>query len=1088
MATWREVIEDENYQKLSTGEKIKTKNEFFNNVIAKSDKYKSLPQDNRIRIASDFFTPKTEEGLKTLLPEKPTVGQIAKYATEYFQTQSPFAVLDKPVEELARFIEPDSAKPGIPGALEFFPRQIASELLRGYKPSTAGAFGLGMKAVKPIAKPVGQFIASKIPQRIKEVLARNLTVGKGQPQAYQEMVKETLLERQAGAREAEDVAKVLTVKPTKEAAQAKELLAQEGLSPKTQEILKKKALETEPLTKTEQQYVGRIFRKEIDIGGKLPRIAESPELTRKIAKNVEVEVAFNPKVKSLQDDLELINKSLRDKETLAEGLVGKEFRTDTGFIEKATEVSKIGKTLKSGKPSTKRFDIGIVSEPVSPVPPTASPIPSNLLRNPIKYRNEISDKIRTINEQLDEEGISYLEKNTQLMVTEKKTLEKQLEQVEHIIRTTKQVSKLPTTNKFQNLSRQSLLQQRKVLSKQLQNEIKDVELGVRSNYHLFNREFTEQIRNHPKYRQLSSIADEGRAVMDKWSTALANSGIPKEQTQKVIEENIGSYMARMYSSKLKPQEGSLGLFKNLRLRLNGLKHRKDLSAEVLNAMGEIKEPALPTAIRVKEISTSIANNKLFNKVAQNPEWVAGTNVGGKLIKMPDSLSVGALKGKWVIPEIAEDINAITNINKQSQGMYLKALSAWKYGKVVLNPAAQARNVLSNAILLDLSGTNHLRQAQLFPKAFTELLSKGKLYKQAIKDGAIGGEFIGTETMQKLKDFYLKTQEGNLQKFLRIAGIPFKIPGELYQGMEQSAKLVKYMDVLGKTGNSKLAAQEAQKWLFNYNEIPKFIDWARKSPLGAPFITFTYKSIPRIAEAMVNRPLAVYKYKALFDSINETSRKYQGMTPVDYSRQKKLLPSWVLKDIGGMPTNVLLPWKDQYSRTQWLNLEYILPIGQAPEMLERGLAGFVGSPAFNITADIIKNMDFRGKQIVPPEATKTEAAQIYAEYIYRQLAPSLAPGGYSYEKIRAGLAKEPEKFNAERTRTITPALLDTLLGIKINPLDVEEAEQFKWWDKKKRLDALKQEFYRIINNPVIKEEYREKKIEGIFKKQEKVLGE
>ena len=1041
MATWREVIEDENYQKLSTGEKIKTKNEFFNNVIVKSDKYKSLPQDNRIRIASDFFTPKTEEGLKASLPEKPTVGQIAKYATEYFQTQSPFAVLDKPVEELARFIEPDSAKPGIPGALEFFPRQIASELLRGYKPSTAGAFGLGMKAVKPIAKPVGQFIASKIPQRIKEVLARNLTVGKGQPQAYQEMVKETLLERQAGAREAEDVAKVLTVKPTKEVAQAKELLAQEGLSPKTQEILKKKALETEPLTKTEQQYVGRIFRKEIDIGGKLPRIAESPELTQKIAKNVEIEVAFSPKIQALQNDLKLANKALKDKEILAKGLVGKEFRTGTGFIEEITGVSKIPKTLKSGKPSTKRFDVGLISEPISPKLPTASPIPAMIAG-----------------------------------------------EEEKIVRGIRQVSKLPTTNKFQNLSRQSLLQQRKVLSKQLQNEIRDVELGVRSNYHLFNREFTEQIRNHPKYRQLSSIADEGRAVMDKWSKSLAQSGIPKEQTKEVIEKNIGEYMARMYSSKLKPQEGGFGLFKNLRLRLNGLKHRKDLSAEVLSAMGEIKEPALPTAIRVKEISTSIANNKLFNKVAQSPEWVADTNISGKLIKMPDTTTMGALKGKWVIPEIAEDINAITKAGEQSRGVYLKLLSAWKYGKVVLNPAAQTRNILSNTILLDLSGTNHLRQAQLFPKAFNELLTKGKLYEQAVKDGAIGGEFIGTETMQKLKDFYLKTQEGNLQKFLRIAGMPFKIPGELYQGMEQSAKLVKYMDVLGKTGNSKLAAQEAQKWLFNYNEVPKFIDWARKSPLGAPFITFTYKSIPRIAEAMVNRPMAVYKYKALFDAVNETSRKYQGMTPVEYSRQKKLLPPWVLKDIGGVPTNLLLPWKDKYDRTQWLNLEYILPVGQAPEMAERGLAGFVSSPAFNIVSDIIKNSDFKGANIIPPEATKTEAAQAILSYLYRQAAPSIFPGGYSAEKIRAGIAGEPEKFSPERTREAIPAMLDAFLGIKINPLDVKEAEMFKWFNKKKRIDALNQEFYRVFNNPIIKEEYREKKIEGIFKKKEKVLDE
>ena len=524
----------------------------------------------------------------------------------------------------------------------------------------------------------------------------------------------------------------------------------------------------------------------------------------------------------------------------------------------------------------------------------------------------------------------------------------------------------------------------------------------------------------------------------------------------------------------------------MRLRLNGLKHRKDLSAEVLNAMGEIKEPALPTAIRVKEISSSIANNKLFNQVAKNPEWVSDTMKQG-LIKMPDS-GVGVLKGKYIIPEIAGDINAVLSAGKQSQGIYLKALSAWKYGKVVLNPAAQVRNALSNSILLDLSGTNHLRQAQLFPKAFQEYLSQGKIYQQALRDGAIGGEFVGTETMQKLKNVYLGSQENNLQKWMRIGATPFRKAGELYQGMEQLSKMVKYMDVLEKTGNSKLASQEAQKWLFDYNKVPQFIDVVRKSPIGAPFITFTYKAIPRIAETLVNRPMALYKYKVLFDAVNESSRKLQGMTPMDYARQKKLLPSWVLKDIGGMPTNLLLPWKDKYGRTQWLNLEYILPVGQAPEMAERGLSGFVSSPVFNIIADIIKNTDFKNSQIVPPEATRKEAIQAYAEYIYRQLVPSLAPGGYSAEKIRAGIQQEPERFNPERTREAIPALLDTLVGIKINPLDVEEAEQFKIWEKKKRIDALNKEFYRVINNPLLKEEFRDKRIEDIFKKKEKVLEE
>src|SRR3990167_2713157 len=173
--------------------------------------------------------------------------------------------------------------------------------------------------------------------------------------------------------------------------------------------------------------------------------------------------------------------------------------------------------------------------------------------------------------------------------------------------------------------------------------------------------------------------------------------------------------------------------------------------------------------------------------------------------------------------------------------------------------------------------------QLFPKIFGEYLGKGKLYQQALKDGAIGGEFVGTETMQKLKGFYLGTKGNNLERWMNVAKMPFQKAGELYQGMEQLSKMVKYADVLEKGGTRQLAAQEAQKWLFNYQEVPKLIDFLRKSPFGAPFITFTYKAIPRVAETLVNRPLALYKYNALFNAVNETSRKFQGLSPDEFAR-------------------------------------------------------------------------------------------------------------------------------------------------------------------------------------------------------------
>ena len=837
MPTWREVIESEDYQVLPLGEKIKTKNEFFRNIISQSSKFGKLSPQERMKTRTDFFTPKPEERLMPFLPEKPSLKQIGRFAIEEFQQKSPFALLDKPVEEVAKFIEPDTAQEGAIGALKFIPRQMLAEIVRSYKPSTVGLFGLATQAVKPIAKPVAKFIASKIPEPIKKLALKELTIGKGQPQAYQQMAKEALLERQAGGREAEKVAITLTAKPTGEL-----------------------------LTPEEQRYLGRIFRKET---------IESPQLLA-----------------------------------------------------------------------------------------------------------------------------------------------------------------------------------------------------------------------HPRYQELKAISNEGRAIMDKWSTELAKSGIPKEQTRKVIEENIGQYMARMYTTKLKPETGMFGAIKNLRLRLGGLKHRKDLSESVLRQLGEIKEPALPTAIRVKEISANIANNNLFSKVAQNSEWVADKNITGNLIKMPDTVNIGALKGKWVIPEIGEDINAIVNAGQQSQGIYSKLLSAWKFGKVALNPATQVRNAISNTMLLDLSGTSHLRQVRLFPKAFTEYLSKGKIYQQAIEDGAVGGEFIGGE-IKKLKDFYLGVQGGNLQKWLNILKLPFDKAGKMYQGMEQVAKIVKYMDVLEKGGTRQIAADEAQKWLFDYSKVPNIVDWARKSLFGAPFITFTYKSTPRIVEALVNRPLSVYKYYALFNAFNETSRKYQGMLPTEYARQKRLLPPYLLKDIGGIPTNLFMPYRDKYNRTQWLNLEYILPLGQSPEILEKGLSGWVGNPIFNLVADLSKNSDFRGKPIIPLQSTPQEATKTVISHIYRQLAPSLAPalpmiskGGYSYEKIMDAIIRRPDFV--ERVRELTPVLLDTLMGLKINVLDVDEAEKFRMFDKKNKIEELQKQVLRL-NHPAISEQEREKQAEIIFQKMQKVIN-
>ncbi len=821
---------------------------YWNQVVKDSPKYKTMAPEAKSKVFSELVRKPGPTVLKAM----------GKAAYEKFTKLPGIRHGDIAVEEVAKFVEPEvpAGRTTLGLLTKDLPRQVAADVLRAYKPSRIlpfiAAFKIAKPAVTALGGPVARAVARKIPAPIKRTLLKQFTIGKGQPRAFRELRRVAQLEKAAGVREAEAVAKTLTTAP----AGGLRIAGRKGV-----QVIKP----GKPIPLEQQQFIGRIFRKEV---------IESPAL-----------------------------------------------------------------------------------------------------------------------------------------------------------------------------------------------------------------------KAHPKFQQLKSISNEGRIVMDKWSTALAKSGIPKEQSKQVIEANVGQYMARMFKSKLEKTGTGFG-FKDLRLRLNGLKHRKDLSDAVLRRLGEIKEPALPTAIRVKEISTSIANNRLFNTVAKNPEWVANTNTTGTLVKMADTPALGALRNKWVVREIADEVNAITQAAGMAQNWYAKGMGAWKYGKVVLNPATHARNMMSNSMLLDLSGTNHIRQARLYPKAFKEYLGKGRIYQQALKEGAIGGEFVGGD-VAKIRDSYMAVQGGNLKKWMNVLKTPFKKAGDVYQGEEQLAKLVKYMDVIERGGTSTFAASEAQKWLFDYREIPNFIKGAKYI---APFITFTYKALPRIGEALINNPMKIYKYKAFFDAIGSASRKMNGMSTEEYARQKKVLPPWMLKDIGGIPTNLLMPWTDDLGRTQWLNLEYILPIGQAPEIAQRGLKGLVSNPLINIVSDLTKNVDFKGDPIIPVGSTRAEAIAISTNHIYRQLVPSLTPGlkgvkgwegGYSFAKIMNAMDKTPDYM--ERVRSVPITLLDSLVGIKIFPLDVDEAEMFRMYDKKKVIEDLKKQIMKL-DHPAINEEYREKRTEELFKRIQGVVDD
>lgn len=596
------------------------------------------------------------------------------------------------------------------------------------------------------------------------------------------------------------------------------------------------------------------------------------------------------------------------------------------------------------------------------------------------------------------------------------------------------------------------------------------------------------ITTNPK---LQALAEPARQMVDDLSKELIKQGVPSERLAEVIENNLGTYLPRLYRQK--EMEVSLnkilGSKKPVRIDLSSLKRRKDIPQEIRKKMGEILEPAYPTAKAVGQMTQMTETSKLFNSVASNPEWVSDIAVEG-FEKLPKNEALGRLSGKYVLKSIADDVNDITVIEPKLFKDYKKALSLWKAGKTILNPATHARNMMSNTILLDMSGVNHIKQSVLLPRALKDLAIKGKYYQEAQSVNLLGNEFYASELKHLIDNF--PQQSNNFIEFAlnstkNIFKKSYSKAGELYQAEEQWFKLAKFISEREKGSTIKEAAQQAEKWLFNYSKVTPAVK--KISQTVAPFATFTYKVLPRIAESVTQNPLKAYKYIALAKAFEGASEKTLGLDEKKSSELKQFLPEW-LKGFGKYA--LLMPLKDKEGRYQYLDLTYILPIGLVSNITEQGGAwNLVSNPLLTLFTELKSNKQiFSGKEIWKETDTEEEKLSKQMDYIYRQIMPSLAPaippitkGGYSWQKLQSAIDKRPDYFGRERSLPLT--VMDVLGGIKVSPVDLKQQRMFTQKEKNKSLMDLKFEAKSIIRNQSLRPEEKKIKIEKIREKMREV---
>lgn len=623
---------------------------------------------------------------------------------------------------------------------------------------------------------------------------------------------------------------------------------------------------------------------------------------------------------------------------------------------------------------------------------------------------------------------------------------------------------------------------------------------------------------------LRTIAALGRRTIDGLSKELVNElkaggfGGGKEDVMSTILSNVGTYMPRMYREFVEDPKVFVDFLaggKNARIVTDFLKKRKDLPDKVRQAMGEILEPGFPVAKRVEQITHSIEVSKFFRWVNKNfavspTQLFERTQKGEKIIseigqiaregatkaddllaqgyvKLAESSNLGILAGKYVPKSIADQINDVGKVTRMGENAatkaldaYKKALGLWKYGKVILNPATQARNFMSNLILMELGHFPIFSPegAQHFSQAAQQYATKGDLYKLARKVGLLGGDYFGNEIKPFLDAFTNGESANLLGKGIEALKNGAQIPAKAYSATEETSKLAMFAWRLSKGDSAKAAAAYANKWLFDYRDIPNAIAYLRNMPFGYPFITFAYKSIPRFAETVVKEPTAISKYYKAFQNIEQEGR----------DAEEGILPDYI-KD--GM--YVRLPWQDSKGNSLYFNMNYILPWGNLGETGSMVLPSDPASTIIPVLKTVaeggIPRNPFNDQEIYLETDDSEEKTIKLTNFLYQTLMPSLAPeipgtgikGGYSWEKLMAALFQKPDRDG--NLRDVLPTLYDVGFGLKAQPINVENETGKRSNEFQRRQREIQSNIQRIAEDQSITDE---SKREELIQKQEQKL--
>ncbi|MEE9573045.1 MAG: hypothetical protein V3W20_08360, partial [Candidatus Neomarinimicrobiota bacterium] len=459
------------------------------------------------------------------------------------------------------------------------------------------------------------------------------------------------------------------------------------------------------------------------------------------------------------------------------------------------------------------------------------------------------------------------------------------------------------------------------------------------------------------------------------------------------------------------------------------------------------------------------------KEALDKSSVDTKNVPDDFKAMPVLKSYGELSGAYIRKPIADDILPLIGTKFGERGdlfgtfakVEQQGVALHKMGKVALNPPTVFRNVISNFMQNNMRGRALAYIPSDVVKAGKSILKQDKLYKESKKYGLFRTNFSVTEIKNVIEEF-AGVDPGNWGTFYKAVSNISKYYGKI----DDVAKHTIYVQLRNDGIPAEKAILEAHKWGMDYSLGSRSIKELRRHIM--PFTTYQYKIAPLIAESIAKRPWVIGKFLTIPFLMKEAAQQLNDMSDEDWKKLKSKLPDYIKDN----KTYMVIPWKNNQGKWQFVNLEYYFPWGNQLAITKDISKGQwdeavknsgIGNPFLDLFRGLVTNKDpFTQKQIINPVDSPTKQWLSAAEFLSgRFVGSAFASYGALGQTLKIG------EENSWGNKITAPQAIGRWLGWNVITIDKKMSAIMK----RKKIRELTGNFLKIKTDPNNSPEYVER---------------